>query len=427
MSALKFTLLVLVVGLIAKDTSQLNDPYIIRGLAQGLCLVVGGIWLLSNFSSQLFPRYWPVWGYLAALTLSAGWLGSPVYVWLQIASLAAVLLFFVAYFEARAALEDGGVGYLLDVVVLLYGLVAALSLMVKFTHPGIAYDVLYIGDVGMESRFRGLFPKAGMLASAAGLTFGLAWFARCGVLLKGCIMVVCGVCQALTLSRASWIALAVAVFAVYWTTLRTGKKLKATGFGLAAVIALWLGITAFDVTFDLSNARFLRAESITNLTGRVGLWEESMEAFYRRPLLGYGYTAGASGLKSASGDSTGDSFEMTRDVGKTTLHSGYMQSLLDTGLAGTSFYLALLAVALKRLWQRPLNTARDRAVLFGIVYLAVANASQNVIYTASVFDSVMFFGLAIYAMRPQQLARPTAHTGPAYPRDSHGRSRAVMP
>ena len=136
---MKIMLLVLVVALIAKDTSQINDPYIMRGLAQGLCIVVGGAWLLANLSGQLLRRYWPVWGYLAALTLSAAWTVAPFYVWLQLASLAAVLLFYVAYFEGGRAQEDGGIGLLLDAAVTLYGLVAALSLIVMFTHPAIAY------------------------------------------------------------------------------------------------------------------------------------------------------------------------------------------------------------------------------------------------------------------------------------------------
>jgi hypothetical protein len=423
-SVMKFTLLVLAVALVAKDTSQLNDPYVLRGLAQVLCMAVGGSWVLANLSGRLVRRYWPVWGYLAALTLSAGWSVVPFYVWLQLASLAAVLLFSVAYFEASAAQDDGGIGVLLDAAVALYGLVAVLSLVVMFTHPAIAYGAMENGDAGMEYRFRGLFPKAGMLASAAGLTLGLAWFGRRGPILKGAIMAVCGACLALALSRTFWVALIVAALAVYWMDRRAARK-WGLGLGLAVLVTFWLGMRAFDATLDFSHARFLRSGSITTLTGRVGLWEKGMQAFYRQPLLGYGYTAGASGLTSTPGHPSADAdVDSARNLGKTTLHNGYLQSMLDSGVVGTSFYLLILVVALVRLSQRPLRTPRERAVLFGLVYFAVANATQNVIYSASVFDSIMFYGLAIYAMRPVQTSRATANRAPARLDGAYGKGRA---
>jgi hypothetical protein len=399
---MKAVLIVLVVALIAKDTSQLNDPYIMRGVAQGICLVVGGLWVLSNLSGRLLNRYWPVWGYLAALILSAGWNAAPSYVWLQFASLAAVLLFYVAYFEASTAQQDGGVGLLLDAVAALYALVAALSLVVMFTHPKIAYGAVDNGLAGIEFRFRGLFPKAGMLASAAGFTIGAVWFSRRGALLKAAVMSVCGLCLALTLARTLWVALTIGILAVYAMDRRKSTKWLLMGSGLAVVALLWLGIKAFDVTLDVSQARFLRTESITTLTGRALLWEEGLKAFYQQPVLGYGYTAGASGLMSSSGRSATDEagIDSTRDLGKTTLHSGYLQSLLDSGIVGTFFYLAVIAVPVVRLMRRRLAAPRDRAVFFGLVYFAVANAGQNLIYSASVFDSLLFFGLAIYAMAP---------------------------
>jgi O-Antigen ligase len=401
---MKLVLIVLVVALIAKDTSQLNDPYIMRGVAQSICLVVGGVWVVGNLSGRLLSRYWPVWGYLAALILSAGWNAAPFYVWLQFASLAAVLLFYVAYFEANAKQEDSGVGLLLDAVTALYALVAALSLLVMFTHPKIAYGAVDNGLAGTEFRFRGLFPKAGMLASAAGFTIGAAWFARRSALLKATVIAVCGVCLALTQARTLWVALPTGILAVYAMDRHTGTKWLRLGFGLFVVALLWLGVKAFDVTLDVSQARFLRTESLTSLTGRALLWQEGLKAFYRQPVLGYGYTAGASGLMSSSGRAASDEagIDSTRDLGKTTLHSGYLQSLLDSGIVGTIFYLAIIAVPLVRLARHRLATPRDRAVFFGLVFFAVANAGQNVIYSASVFDSLLFFGLAIYAMAPRR-------------------------
>lgn len=392
---MKAILIVLIVALVAKDTSQLNDPYIMRGIAQGLCMGAGGIWLLSHISSTLLKKYWPVFAYLAALLVGAIWTAASQYVFLQLASLAAVLWFFVAYFEHRAMDAQHAVGTLIDTTVMVYFTVAVLSLMVIITHPTIAYGAT--GYAGMEFRFRGLFPKAGMLASAAGVTIGLAWFSGYRTPIKLIVLAVCGMCLALTLSRTFWVALALGGFTTYWVYHKLGRRWIVVALLVSA--SAGLAMKSLDVSLDFSNAKFLRVETISNLTGRVLLWEQGLLAFYHSPYVGYGYTVGATGLhfsENKNGQS-GENIDATRDIGRMTLHSGYLQSLLDAGAIGTLFYLAIIAVALRNMMKQA-DTPRNRAVFFGLTFLAISNISQNVIYSASVYDSVLFFGLAIFAM-----------------------------
>lgn len=394
---MKAVLLILIVALIAKDTSQLNDPYIMRGVAQGLCLLIGGIWVITNISEAIFKKYWPVLGYVIALFISSSFSVSPVYILLQLVSLLAVLFFFISYFENESDRSGHAIGRMINATIVCYSLVVVLSLVVLFTHPAIAYGAMDNGDAGMEYRFRGLFPKAGMLASAAGLTMGLIWFSSHRRLLKVAVITACGICLAMTLSRTFWIAMAVGGLATYWFYAKETRKWILVAVFIA--IPIGYGLKTFGLTMDVSQAKFLRVETITNLTGRVSLWEQGIQAFYRSPYFGYGYTAGASGLQSSPSDNGGneDDIDANRGLGKTTLHSGYLQSLLDSGITGSLFYIGIIVVALRSM-LRQCDTPHNRAVFYGLIFLAVSNLTQNVIYSASVYDSVMFFGLAIFAM-----------------------------
>lgn len=409
-AAMRGVLLILILALIAKDTSQLNDPYIMRGVAQGLCLLIGGIWLMTNISAEIIKKYWPILGYITALLISCFFSVAPLYVLLQLASLVAILFFFIAYFEAETDGRGRAICRLIDTTIVCYSIVAVLSLIVIFTHPVIAYGAMENGDAGMEYRFRGLFPKAGMLASAAGLTLGLIWFSSRRKFLKLIVMAVCGVCLAMTLSRTFWVAMVVGGLSTYWFYAKDARK----WILVAIVIALPVGygIKTLDLTPDVSNAKYLRVETITNLTGRVSLWEQGIQAFYRSPYFGYGYTAGASGLKSSAHKNGGENEEdidANRGIGKTTLHSGYLQSLLDSGAIGTLFYIAIIAVSLINILRRQ-DSPHNRAAFYGLMFLTVSNATQNVIYSASVYDSVMFFGLAIFAMSANKYkSRENAH------------------
>lgn len=324
---------------------------------------------------DVVKKYWPVFAYIGALLVGAIWKVASQYVFLQLASLAAVVLFFVAYFEHHAMYVQHAVGTLIDTTVMVYFTVAVLSLMVIITHPAIAYGAMGNGYAGMEFRFRGLFPKAGMLASAAGVTIGLAWFSGYRMPIKLIVLAVCGMCLALTLSRTFWVALALGGFTTYWVYHKQGRRW--------IVVALLVGVSAgfamksLNVSLDFSNAKFLRVETISNLTGRVSLWEQGLQAFYRSPYVGYGYTVGATGLQFSENKNgqSGENIDATRDIGRMTLHSGYLQSLLDAGAIGTLFYLAIIAVALRNMMKQE-DTSRNRAVFFGLTFWRLATLAK---------------------------------------------------
>lgn len=391
---MNIVLVVLIVALVAKDTSYLGDPYIMRGFAQGLCLIVGGIWLITNFSSSIVKKYWAPLGYLLAILFATLEARDPAYVLLQVTSLAAVIFFFIAYFETQKR-KGYPSAVLMNVTLLTYSLVAILSLVMAKYLPSLAYERLYGGEI----RFRGLFAKAGMMGSAAGLLLGLAWFGIKRKWLKLVPMLVAAICLGLTLSRTFWVALILAGIATVWRYQWVAKK-WVVGIVVAGLLVASFSMV-FDVRYDTRGAKeVIRVGSIANLTGRTALWEAALNAFKYRPLLGYGFTMGADGLGSVRGrvsDTHAFSIESGRDVGRATMHSGYIQSLLDSGLVGTFFYVSVMFIAIKLILKFG-KEKRFAPYFFGLLFLMISNISQNVIYTASVYDGILFWAIAIFAL-----------------------------
>ena len=391
---MQIVLIILIVALVAKDTSYLGDPYIMRGFAQGLCLIVGGMWLVTNISGLILKRYWPVFGYLAIILVATMETRDPVYVLWQVASLAAVIFFFIAYFETERK-KGYPHAVLVNTTLIAFSLVAMLSLVLAKYLPSLAYVTLY----GGELRFRGLYGSPGMLASTAGVLIGFAWFSIKRKWLKLILILVAAVCLEMTLSRTFWVALALAGTATAWRYRWMARKWIVSV--AVAILLLASFLIVFGIHLDTQSAdRIVRSDSITNLTGRVSLWEAALKAFYQRPFIGYGFTTGSNGLEAVEGrifESGASSIESARSAGRETMHSGYIQSLLDSGLIGTILYISVMGMALSSIMKYG-KEKRFAPYFFALLFLMIANIAENVIYSASVFSSILFWGVAIFAI-----------------------------
>ncbi len=391
-------LIFLAIALIAKDTSQLGDVYVLRTIAQGLCLLVGGLWLLSHPSVGLLARYWPIWGYLAVLLISTCDASDPPFVLAQVASLVAVVMFFIAYHEKNFRLNEQRDFTLVNTTIALYLVVALISLVIIPIFPNIAYQTLFAGNAeGYERRFRGLFSMAAMMGSAAGLSVGMAWvglknrrFAKVPVIVVGLV------CLGLTLSRTFWLAVIIAGAATWWFYYSNTTKMK------AAIMGLGLGLLVLPIlmNFEISKGSVdhaLRTKSLSTLTGRTQLWEAAWHAFQDRPFFGYGYTAGAEALQRHESNLKNVQPQVSgRQLAGTTLHNGYLQSLLDSGVIGTVFYVTVIVVSIIRF----VRYDRDRIFapeFYATVFLAVANGGESIIYSASMFHGILFWAVAVLA------------------------------
>ena len=399
-------LIFLVIALIAKDTSQLGDVYVLRTIAQGLCLLVGSLWLLSNPSVGLLVRYWPIWSYIAILLISTCDSNDPLFVLAQVASLVAVVVFFIAYHENNFRWNEQRDFTLVNTTIALYFVVALISLVIIPLFPNIAYQTLFAGNAeGYERRFRGLFSMAAMMGSAAGLSVGMAWFGfQNWRLVKVPAIMVGLVCLGLTLSRTFWLAVIIAGAATWWFYCSNTAKVKAVIMGLG----LGLVVLSIIMTVEISKGSIdhaLRTKSLSTLTGRTQLWESAWDAFQDRPFLGYGYTAGAEALQRHESNLTNSQPQVSgRQLAGTTLHNGYLQSLLDSGVIGTVFYATVIVLSIIRFVRY--DTERIFAPEFyATVFLAVANGGESIIYSASMFHGILFWAVAVLAF---SLRKPQA-------------------
>jgi len=403
---MRFVLIFLIVALVVKDVTLINDPYLLRAIAQVTCLVTGAVWWLSHLDGTVMKRYWLIIGYMASLFLTVFVASEPIYVLLQVVSLSAVIIFFIAYFESRRSGAPASNDTLIITTVISYFLICALSLVAIKYFPGYAYE--YISHE--EIRFRGIYAKSGMTGSAAGILIVLTLFGVRNAWLK-IFPLICGsACLALTLTRTTWVGCFIAVFITAWLYYPRRRALVTAGASALAFAAFCMFVLNVrpDPETVSSVGRALRIGSISTLNGRTKIWRDGFTAFSKAPLLGHGFTAGGEAFHSddesvrlsttiSANQETPSSLDRSRTIGKSTLHNGIIQSLLDAGIVGTFFYLTAMVAALRGFlvcdWSR-----RYPAEFGCLVFLLVTNIAQNVIYSAAVFDSILFWGLVVFAL-----------------------------
>jgi O-antigen ligase len=388
-------LVILIVCLIGKDVAFAPFPNVLRGAAQALCFAAGLIYLLPVLSAQLLAGYWPLIAYLVVLMLGVPFTPFPVFVFLQVLSLTSVVVFFVAYLETRQLVLERDVAQVVRCTILVYGIVIYASLILIKLQPTLAYDSMFAGDeTGYEIRFRGMFSRSGVMAAASGLLVGLAAISVKRWPQKVLLVVPGLVCLVLTQSRSFWLAgfIAGAVTAwIYYPRLR--KWIYASVGTLVFMAAV---SAALNITVDTSGIHtFARLDSVRDLTGRTELWQSAYKGWSARPWLGYGFTLGGLGLQrdhliAADADPT--------TFSRMTLHNGYIQSLLDSGLVGVVFYLLAILIAITRILRFD-SKRRFPEVLYVLLYLSIANGGESVIYSGSVFQSLCFWIFAVFAMR----------------------------
>jgi O-antigen ligase len=403
---MRFILIFLIVALVIKDVTLINEPYLLRAIAQGTCLVTGAVWLLSHLDGTVLKRYWLVIGYMSSLCLTVFVASEPIYVLFQVVSLSAVIIFFIAYFESRSADASGSNDTLIITTVISYFLICFLSMVAIKYFPSYAYE--YISRE--EIRFRGLYAKSGMTGSAAGILIVMTLFGVRNAWLK-IFPLICGsACLALTLSRATWVGCLIAVCVTSWLYYPRRRVLVTAGASALAFVAFCMFLLNVrpDPETVSSVGRALRIGSISTLNGRTKIWRDGFTAFSKAPIFGHGFTAGGEAFHSddesirlstmiSANQETPSSLDKSRTIGKSTLHNGIIQSLLDAGIVGTFFYLTAMLAALRGFlvcdWSR-----RYPAEFACLVFLLVTNIAQNVIYSAAVFDSILFWGLVVFAL-----------------------------
>jgi O-antigen ligase len=360
--------------------------------------------------------------YLLVLALTALCSQRPFIVLLQVVSLASVVLFFIAYSEL-CALKPDAFQWNVFAVSCAFLLVCGGSLALLAVRPQAAFEITSEGN-----RFRGLFSEPAMMGAVSGLLLGLVAFGKFNRLVRMAGAFAALPCLYLTGSRTSWGA---AIAALLITGSLYSVKKRTWMIGLAFVGIIGGGsLIVFDIRLDPgTQSKVIRSGSIETLSGRTVLWDLALKKYQDSPLLGYGFTTGSDALASDMGDTLSAAFGVSdRSQQKTfSLHSGYLQALLDSGAIGATLYVAIIISAIWGMWKYGAERLYG-AEMYSLMFFSVSNVTDTIIFGAAVFYEVYFWYLPVLAMSLGGVVLARATDAPtSNPAEANALNVAVLP
>jgi O-antigen ligase len=205
-------------------------------------------------------------------------------------------------------------------------------------------------------------------------------------------------CLVLTQMRSGWVGFGIATLATalfYWRH----RALVIGSIAFLLLIGIQSAVTFNPAMVSQGAATWFRTDSISTLSGRLPLWEASLQRFMDQPLLGYGFMYGSDALLedmatlAASGDA---SVRVFLNSEKFTLHSGYIQALLDSGALGALLYFFIVFAAVISIVRKD-KYRQFGAVLYTLVFSMVFNLAETYIKGSGSFSSVFYWYSAIFS------------------------------
>jgi O-antigen ligase len=217
-------------------------------------------------------------------------------------------------------------------------------------------------------------------------------------------------------SRSPMLAFAVAAAVVLLVSRR---------FLLFAAFGGALSILMLSSAYSETVYEFLRRgqsdSEITTLTGRTEYWEASMQALRESPLTGYGANAGGIYILQST----------LSEAGVSTVHSTWVEVLLDTGIVGAMLLLVGLVATvfyLFKLYSQAMSNAISRLLWFECLGVLTVLFMRSVFSVTFVWSStVLNFGLVlvfIAVMRRQVVKQRYAGAPVAQPLSAARRRRS---
>lgn len=375
---------------LAKDVvyfGAISDGLRIGSLA--LAGAVGIICALQALTRRGMTPYLPMLLYCAWCLVPLVYASDTNYLLYQIMSLLCVVAAGIGAFGRSAAMHDRAFRALSTTMVWALVVVLGLSIVCLWAAPARVWEYP-VGDV---RRFRGLMSDAPAFAINAGLLVGFAWAVLRNPLLRFPVVALGIVVLVLTGSRGPFIAMVLAALAVA-AVHKSAKMLL--GAGIAA-FALGGVIVAAGAHVDKAAVdRTVRADSLSNLSGRLGLWQHALELARDQPVFGSGLTLGSQAL--VSDGSTDNPLLLhgeqdSRKIARVTFHNGYLQAYMDSGLGGALLYLLVIVAAAWRAWTGE-KSVESGLILYVVIFLAIGNMAQNAIQGPATVHGVIFWLLA---------------------------------
>lgn len=387
---MKTVIVLFVIAMIIKDVKFIGDAYWIRGVTQVTVLFLGFFLIISRANFSILKKHYLVFLYIVLIFLSITYSPFKTYTFLQVASLCAPITFYIGISLLQNSRQFAIEKILFKTIIYAYFVACCISLAIYFLARGLVIEVLW----GNELRFTGVFTEPAMMGLISGLALGLALLSKINKFLKITVITVAAICLFLTLSRTFFIALIVAAAATGWLYYPKYKKWYLVLFGSVTFLTIVLATHSVVLSKqEQDNIEHIsRAGSISSLSGRTAIWDAVIEQRKKEGLAGEGFAMGGALLLK---NKLNAYVKMDpRAVGRVTMHSGYIQALADLGYPGLVLYSLIIIMAIFRVYSKD-KTREHGLLFFCVIYLAISNSAESVIYTASTFPSLLFWFLVI--------------------------------
>ena len=221
--------------------------------------------------------------------------------------------------------------------------------------------------------------------------------------LYGLLLVASLVTMVVAQSRSPMLAFTVAALII----LLASRQFLSLAFFGVPLIAL-----AFASVYSETVNEFLRRGQsdgeIATLTGRTIYWESSLQALRENPLTGYGANAGGRYILQSS----------LNEVGVSTVHSTWIEVLLDTGILGAILLIVALVVTtsyLIKLYPHVIVSSIGRMLWFESLGVLIVLGVRSIFSVTFVWSStVLTFGLIVIfiAVTRRQVVRQRHESTP---------------
>lgn len=289
-----------------------------------------------------------------------------------------------------------------DILIMLWfvgtiSVIASLVMIIAFPDLGIVSDEY---AVGYKNMYRGVFSNKNSLANAC-VTFLIA-FIYCSVLFRGLWM---RAANTLMILMSLWLIIFSNAVTSYIVTLALIAVMVFSVFAARSprmrfplvIGGVWGGILLVIILFSFFDAITLAFDRDPTLTNRTVIWTFALQHIEMRPLLGYGY--------GIFWETLGQPLKALHAV---NAHNGYLNTLLDFGLAG---FVLLLFLLVHTLWRAMGDVFRSGTWLaswpLAIVLATIfSNFTEVTLLGGYSLQWCLFVAVTtIYVHRPSSLAQ----------------------
>jgi O-antigen ligase len=244
-----------------------------------------------------------------------------------------------------------------------------------------------------NGRFQGLWSHPNTLGSVCMVSYPvLQWEYSRGSFGKKFMVIVLFVALAcfhlFTGSRASIAATFLGM--CVWCLIQKKRRNLILAMGL-------IGIVVFSIV-QLKPSSFHREEGtgLIDLTGRPEFWHGSLILMREKPLLGYGY--GVEGKIWEDPRFFGNKETLWSGSAKTSLHNGYLSTVIGVGIIIFILWCLILFLPLWRTMRLPFNDFKAFAITL-LVMGMIMNFFEGVITEGRSFVAILFWIAWVFAGR----------------------------